>query len=276
MNRTRSGQSTARDSRIGSGKRLSLEVGPESTIQPFAAALQCNRSASTIDTKIIANGIFFIFARQKKKKEEKREEARRESKEKKGMSASSLSDLENNPAAVTFARREAAVCLWIHTIIERAKSGWPASNAFPLPAEKLPPAPIASLSALVDGIALCSALTWIKPRSVPKVHLNTDSSFGGRENLSFALTAMEEMGVSKWDLFSVPDLQNLQNPAKVVDSLEILALFLESPIVLKAGKEVLSSEIRSNPLPRLETLSAASGRLPPAELFRRSILSLDV
>jgi len=79
------------------------------------------------------------------------------------------------------------------------------------------------LKALNNGIVLCYLMKAIDPNSIPTIQENTKQVFKLKENISFFLTAVEEYGVPKHQLFLVQDLWERKNIVNVVLCLAALA-----------------------------------------------------
>lgn len=71
---------------------------------------------------------------------------------------------------------------------------------------------------LKNGVILCKLINAIKPGSVKKIN-TSNMAFKQMENISNFLTACENIGISKIDMFQTVDLYESQNIPQVVNGI---------------------------------------------------------
>lgn len=80
---------------------------------------------------------------------------------------------------------------------------------------------------LQNGVLICRVMLAIKEGSIPKIHTNSTLQFKMRENIMFFLHAVEDFGIPRYKIFSIPDLLENKNFFKVLECLEELAAITE-------------------------------------------------
>lgn len=75
---------------------------------------------------------------------------------------------------------------------------------------------------LKDGIILCKVMNTLKPGAIKKIHAAKSNSFRHMENISNFLTAVEEFGCCRSDLFQVVYLHENQNMGAVIQTIHAL------------------------------------------------------